>query len=135
MGRDFFEGQKRQKRHKGHKGSRYQQEAESSLLSLISLMSLLSLIINNQLIMYRYQLEKYRGRNTRHTCPRCGRKGVFTRYIDTENNNIYNITDNPWKRECVCSFIHFHRKNERMNKNKPPFPYNNRLPENRATYY
>ena len=71
--------------------------------------------------MYRYQLEKYRGRNTRHTCPRCGRKGVFTRYIDTENNNIYisdivgkcdrldkcgyhytphqYFTDNPWKRD------------------------------------
>ncbi|MEE1149021.1 MAG: DUF6371 domain-containing protein [Alistipes sp.] len=38
---------------------------------------------------YRYQLERYRGRATRHTCPRCGRKHSFTRYIDTENNNIY----------------------------------------------
>ncbi len=71
--------------------------------------------------MYRYQLEKYRGRSTRHVCPQCGRKGVFTRYVDTENNNIYisdNVgkcnrldkcgyhytphqyfTDNPWKRD------------------------------------
>ena len=39
--------------------------------------------------MYRYQLERYRGRATRHTCPRCGRKHTFTRYIDTENNNRY----------------------------------------------
>ena len=39
---------------------------------------------------YRYQLERYRGRNTRHVCPQCGRKNVFTRYIDTENN-IYTI--------------------------------------------
>ena len=38
---------------------------------------------------YRYQLERYRGRATRHTCPRCGRKHSFTRYIDTENNNMY----------------------------------------------
>ena len=38
---------------------------------------------------YRYQLERYRGRATRHTCPRCGRKHTFTRYIDTENNNMY----------------------------------------------
>ena len=70
---------------------------------------------------YRYQLERYRGRGTRYTCPQCGRKYTFTRYIDTENNNIYisdNVgkcnrldkcgyhytpkqyfTDNPWKRD------------------------------------
>ena len=38
---------------------------------------------------YRFILEKYRGRSTRHTCPQCGRKHTFTRYIDTENNNQY----------------------------------------------
>jgi hypothetical protein len=70
--------------------------------------------------IYRYQLEKYRGRGTRHVCPQCHRKRAFTRYIDTHNNNIYiseNVgkcnridkcgyhytpkqyyTDNPWKR-------------------------------------
>ena len=83
---------------------------------------------------YRYQLERYRGRSTRHVCPQCGRKNVFTRYVDTENNYIYisdNVgkcnrldkcgyhytphqyfTDNPWKREKSCSFIHFYRENE-----------------------
>ena len=67
---------------------------------------------------YRYQLERYRGRSTRHVCPQCGRKNVFTRYIDTYNNNIYindivgkcnridkcdyhyqYFSDNPWKRD------------------------------------
>ena len=38
---------------------------------------------------YRYILEKYRGLSTRYTCPQCGRKHTFTRYIDTENNNNY----------------------------------------------
>ena len=38
---------------------------------------------------YRYQLEKYRGRGTRYSCPQCRRKYTFTRYIDTENNNQY----------------------------------------------
>ena len=38
---------------------------------------------------YRYQLEKYRGRNTRHVCPQCGRKNVFSRYVIVEYNNIY----------------------------------------------
>ena len=96
---------------------------------------------------YRYQLERYRGRSTRHVCPQCGRKNVFTRYIDTDNNNIYisdNVgkcnridkcgyhytphqyfTDNPWKRDTPrkedCSFVHLHRENERTNKT-PPAP-------------
>ena len=70
---------------------------------------------------YRYTLEKYRGLSTRYTCPQCGRKHTFTRYIDTDNNNKYisdNVgkcnrldkcgyhynpkqyfTDNPWKRD------------------------------------
>ncbi len=38
---------------------------------------------------YRYILERYRGLSTRYTCPQCGRKHTFTRYIDTENNNQY----------------------------------------------
>ena len=38
---------------------------------------------------YRFILEKYRGISTRYTCPKCGRKHTFTRYIDTENNNQY----------------------------------------------
>ena len=92
---------------------------------------------------YRFILEKYRGLSTRYTCPRCGRKHTFTRYIDTENNNNYisdNVgkcnrldkcgyhytpreyfTDNPWLREKedVCSFVRKHRENERTNTNKP----------------
>jgi len=43
---------------------------------------------------YRYQLERYRGRGSRYTCPQCGRKQSFTRYIDTYN--IY-INDNVGK--------------------------------------
>ena len=98
--------------------------------------------------MYRYQLERYRGRTTRHVCPQCGRKSVFTRYIDTENNNIYisdNVgkcnrldkcgyhytphqyfTDNPWKRdnspreEKSCPSIQLHRKNGWMETPPPP---------------
>jgi hypothetical protein len=33
---------------------------------------------------YRYHLEKYAGRRTRHTCPGCGKRHEFTRYVDTE---------------------------------------------------
>ena len=45
---------------------------------------------------YRFILEKYKGISTRYTCPQCGRKHTFTRYIDTENNNQY-INDNVGK--------------------------------------
>ena len=74
--------------------------------------------------IYRYQLDRYRGRSTRYVCPQCHRKGTFTRYIDTyNNNNIYisesvskcnridkcgyhytpkqYYTDNPWKRDTA----------------------------------
>ena len=94
---------------------------------------------------YRYQLEKYRGRSTRHVCPQCGRKNVFTRYVDTENNNIYisdNVgkcnrldkcgyhytphqyfTDNPWKREKVVALLQDIGKSNKATSNKlPPEP-------------
>jgi hypothetical protein len=86
---------------------------------------------------YRYQLEKYRGRSTRYVCPQCHRKGSFTRYIDTHNNNEYisdNVgkcnrldkcgyhytprqyfEDNPWKRDVHRSLVHYDRENERVN--------------------
>lgn len=33
---------------------------------------------------YRFQLEKYKGMSTRHTCPTCGHSKTFTRYVDIE---------------------------------------------------
>jgi len=33
---------------------------------------------------HRYILEKYTGVQSRHTCPNCGKRREFTRYIDTE---------------------------------------------------
>ena len=96
------------------------------------------------MIQYRYQLEKYRGRSTRHVCPQCGRKSVFTRYIDTENNNIYisdNVgkcnrldkcgyhytphqyfTDNPWKREKDVALLQTIGKCNKATATTPPPP-------------
>ena len=75
-------GQKRQKRAEGAKklpfGPFY-----SPLGPFTSLITLLSMNT------YRFILERYRGISTRYTCPQCGRKQTFTRYIDTENNNNY----------------------------------------------
>ena len=75
---------------------------------------------------YRYQLERYRGRGTRHISPQCHRKQSFTRYyIDTHNNNEYinnnigkyylldkygyhytpkqHFADTPWKRDDAAT--------------------------------
>ena len=90
--------------------------------------------------IYRYQLEKYRGRGSRYVCPQCGRKYTFTKYIDTNNNTYVNdkvgkcnrldkcgyhytprqyFEDNPWLREERCSFVRKHRENERTNTEHP----------------
>lgn len=37
---------------------------------------------------YTYSLQKYTGRNSRHTCPYCGRPNCFTLYVDAAGNPI-----------------------------------------------
>ena len=91
--------------------------------------------------VYRYQLEKYRGRGSRYVCPQCGRKYAFTRYVDTHNNNEYvnekvgkcnrldkcgyhytpkqYFEDNPWLRDKEFSFNSKHRVFERKKIEKP----------------
>ena len=90
---------------------------------------------------YRYQLEKYRGRDSRYVYPQCGRKYTFTRYIDTHNNNEYvndkvgkcnrvdkygyhytprqYFEDNPWGREDKSPFVQIHSQNGQMDMDKP----------------
>ena len=53
---------------------------------------------------YRYQLEKYRGRGTRYSCPQCGRKYCFTRYIDTETNQYINERVGKCNRLDKCGY-------------------------------
>lgn len=67
----------------------------------------------------KYHLEKYKGKATRHTCPKCGDKNCFTLYVDEKGKSVhssvgrcdheqscgYDYTprqffhDNPWERE------------------------------------
>ena len=92
---------------------------------------------------YRYQLEKYRGRGTRYSCPQCGRKYCFTRYIDTETNQYINervgkcnrldkcgyhytpkqyFSDNPWLRGDNFFSFSKHRilKKKKIENPEPP---------------
>ena len=94
--------------------------------------------INN---IYRYSLERYRGRGSRYTSPQCGRKYTFTRYIDNTNNQYvadnvgkcnrldkcgYHYTprqyfdDNPWRRDDSCSNFQKHRGFEQIEQKEPP---------------
>lgn len=40
---------------------------------------------------YKFQLQKYSGPGSRHTCPKCGRKHCFTYYVDQDGNEIDEI--------------------------------------------
>ena len=94
--------------------------------------------------MYRFTLERYRGRGSRYVCPQCGRKYSFTRYVDTANNTYvadnvgkcnrldkcgYHYTprqyfdDHPWLRDSSFSNFQTYRDFEKLKiENRPPRP-------------
>jgi len=41
-------------------------------------------MLKNCINIMAIELEKYKGQSTRFTCPKCGRKRSFTRYIDND---------------------------------------------------
>lgn len=53
---------------------------------------------------YRYTLQPYKGSNTRYTCPQCGRKGVFVRYIDTLTGEHLADDTGRCNREQQCGY-------------------------------
>lgn len=52
---------------------------------------------------YRYVLEKYKGKATRHECPACHTKGKFTRYVDEQGNYLANHVGRC-DRESACGY-------------------------------
>lgn len=53
---------------------------------------------------YRYTLQPYKGRNTRYTCPQCGHKNVFVRYIDTTTGEHLSEDTGRCNREQQCGY-------------------------------
>lgn len=53
---------------------------------------------------YRFTLEKYNGRRTRHTCPNCCKPGEFTRYFDTQTGNYLADHVGRCNREVNCGY-------------------------------
>ncbi len=58
--------------------------------------------------MQRFSLEKYRGSGTRHTCPACGAKKAFVRYIDEAGRYLADHVGRC-NRESNCGY-HFKPK-------------------------
>lgn len=55
---------------------------------------------------YRYTLQPYKGINSRYTCPSCGAKHRFTRYVDTHTGE--HLADHVGRcdREVNCGYHH-----------------------------
>ena len=52
----------------------------------------------------KYQLEKYRGPQSRYCCPECGVKGCFTRYINTETGQYIHSSVGMCSRLNKCGY-------------------------------
>lgn len=52
---------------------------------------------------FRYELEKYKGKSTRHECPACKTKDSFARYVD-EAGNYIDASVGRCNREDKCGY-------------------------------
>ena len=69
---------------------------------------------------HHYTLQKYTGKNSRHTCPKCGKAYQFTKYFDTVTGNVLGDNIGKCNRvdkcgyhklpplETKCYFVSFH---------------------------
>ena len=76
---------------------------------------------------YRYHLEKYHGRNSRYTCPACGKPHQFTRYIDAETGEY--LADNVGICNRVTSCGYHYTPKEYFQDNKILSPQINQRPK------
>lgn len=53
---------------------------------------------------YRFIPEKYAGKSSRHTCPRCHKKHQFTRYVDTRSNEYIHDDVGICNRSVKCGY-------------------------------
>ena len=53
---------------------------------------------------YRYILEKYNGRASRYTCPRCGGRHEFTRYVDAVTGEALSPLVGKCNHESSCGY-------------------------------
>ncbi|WP_405568341.1 DUF6371 domain-containing protein [Polaribacter sp. Asnod6-C07] len=68
---------------------------------------------------FRYRLEPYSGMKTRFSCPKCGKNRVFTKYIDTENNDYLNDSVGCCNRVIKCGYHYKPKEYFHDNKTSP----------------
>ncbi len=54
--------------------------------------------------MYRYEFEKYTGQNSKYTCPKCGKRKTFVRYVDIETGKHLHPSVGRCDRESKCGY-------------------------------
>ncbi|MEA4968370.1 MAG: DUF6371 domain-containing protein [Bacteroidaceae bacterium] len=69
------------------------------------------------------ELEKYKGQSTRYTCPKCGRKHSFTRYIDTETNIYIDEKVGICNRAINCGYHYSPKQFFENNPSYNQYPY------------
>lgn len=72
-----------------------------------------------------YTLQKYTGRNSRHTCPQCGRPHCFSRYVDADGN-ILDETVGRCDHESSCGYHRtpkqYFRDHPKLSRTRQPRP-------------
>lgn len=53
---------------------------------------------------HSFELEKYKGRSSRHECPACHHKGVFARYVNTDTGAYLHSDVGRCNREDKCGY-------------------------------
>lgn len=53
----------------------------------------------------KYRLEKYTGRNSRHTCPQCNTQYAFARFIDVTTGEYFADDTGRCNREGKCGYV------------------------------
>lgn len=80
---------------------------------------------------YRYTLEKYTGKNSRYTCPACGKEHRFTRYIDTHTGDHLSPEVGRCNREVKCGY---HYKPKQYFEDNPLESQNSKGKTSKGTY-
>lgn len=84
---------------------------------------------------YRYTLEPYKGMKTRYTCPSCGQKKVFVRYIDTETGQQVADHVGRCNREINCGYHYSPKEYLQDNPASSPTPMRRKpLPQPPVSY-
>lgn len=71
---------------------------------------------NRQTVKMKYSLEKYKGRHSRHECPKCKDKHSFTYYVD-ENGNILDKSVGRCNHESSCGYHYTPKEYYKDHKN------------------